>query len=119
MKKTLDQIKAEVEVAFPSVFTKEDVITLLNQVQVGAGIPEGCVVVHEDAFRESVSDYLEEFTHDITNLVNLGSAEFEIDYRNQISVTSIDSDFDADSVTESIMTCLSENINDPYYLGEN
>jgi hypothetical protein len=96
--------------AYPSIYTKEDVASLLAKLQVNimgliiesklnesteppaiqAAVPANKFAEFTSKVREKLYNYL-----DRTEIVDLNSAEFEISYDNKIELTRVDVDLDS------------------------
>jgi hypothetical protein len=100
--------------AFPSVYSKEDVNSLLESLKNNVlteiiGQASGAIITDERLadFVESVVRRLDRHLCS-SDLVDTSSAEFSIDYGNQISLDNIDVD------TESITSELDDILNDEF-----
>lgn len=92
--KSIQEAVASVENAFPSIYTKDDVIKLLNSIelepseQVANGLTNEQI---EDLCRRIVDQVKENAENLDSDIVDKDSAEFEL-YGNEISVSSVDID---------------------------
>ena len=100
--------------AFPSVYSKEDVNSLLESLKNNVlteiiSQPSGAIITDERLadFVESVVRRLDRHLCS-SDLVDTSSAEFSIDYGNQISLDNIDIN------TESITSELDDILNDEF-----
>lgn len=75
----------KVETAFPSIFSKEDVINLIN------GIDEGNAQFDKDSLLSKIREAVEEATSnlDTDDVVDVDSVSFEIRHGNEITIESI------------------------------
>lgn len=100
-----------VENAYPSIFTKDDVIKLLNSIKIESSKPKQAIPSKEqiqrlcDIVLQQIKDNIEDLSSD--NVCDLSSAEFELN-GNEISVSSIDIDTDRieDDVVYNIETSI-------------
>jgi len=95
MKQKINETIDKVKYAFPSIFTKEDVMELLEDILASEQPAEEPKVrklsmeeLHEivHAIREKTADWIE---RNQENVVNLDSADFEIRHGNEIQLSSI------------------------------
>lgn len=113
--------------AFPSIYTKENVIVIVQQLvseieeilqhvqpaEVKERVQEYTLPVElQDKLIQSVTDNInEEFDQvDSNNLVDFGSAEFEINYGNQIELARIE--VDAGAFNRAMINTVSFSIKD-------
>lgn len=95
---------ASVENAYPSIFTKDDVIKLLNSIKIESSKPKQVILSKEqiqrlcDIVLQQIKDNIEDLESD--KVCDLSSAEFEL-YGNEISVSSID--IDTDKIEDGIV----------------
>lgn len=84
--------------AFPSIYTKDDVVSLLTtlrtQVLYEAAELKPTVGITEEQFQEFASDVKNALERDLCNgnieVYDTGSAEFSISYDNRIQIENID-----------------------------
>jgi hypothetical protein len=89
MKRTIGQSILAVEQNLGSVFTKEDVLELLRNIEED----ENSVLTDEQ--KESiVSDIMQSLEYAEDNILDKDSVRFEVDSSNYISVSRVDVDFD-------------------------
>ena len=98
--------------AFPSVFSKDDVVSLLSNLRtnvlhtVADALSEANKTasgITEEQFQEfnaNVRHALERVLYDSNEVINTDSAEFSIDYGNRISIENID--INTDFITEEL-----------------
>lgn len=84
----------EVESSFPSIYSKEDVVKLLTEID--SRLEEETGTVDLEKFKEQ---FLETFARDLdsprnSELVDMDSAEFDISRGNVLELTSVDVDYD-------------------------
>ena len=91
----IQQAVASVENAFPSIYTKDDVIKLLNSIEIQAPEPKSGILTQTqiEDLCSRIFDQVKENADglDSSDVVDTDSAEFEL-YGNEISVTSVDID---------------------------
>lgn len=98
--------------SFPSIYTKDDVVTLISglrtQVLIEVSELKPTASITEMEFQEfssDVSSKLERALNDGTiDPIDLDSAEFSIDYRNTIVIENINCD--TDGITEELANIL-------------
>ena len=103
-----DQEITRVVDAFPSIYTKDDVVNLLStlrtQTLVEASELKTNVGITEEQFQEFNENVRNALERSLNNgsidLYNYQSAEFTINYSNQIEIENID--FNTDCVTEEL-----------------
>ena len=100
--------------AYPSIYTKDDVVSLLSKLrtvvltEVSELKPASAIT--EDRFQE----FSESVTKSLENKINRGdldvydysSAEFSINYNNTIEIDSLD--FNSDALTDELATILQD-----------
>lgn len=107
MYSNIQQAVASVQNAFPSIYTKDDVIKLLESIQ----IQESSGKLSNEQIEELTRSIQERVVRvidraDVSEVVDLGSAEFEISYNNQLELSSVDLDL---SGLESEVECTIES----------
>jgi len=89
MKRTIDQSILAVENNLGSVFTKEDVLELLRNIEKD----ENSVLTDEQ--KESiVSDIMQNLEYAEDNIIDKDSVRFEVDSSNYITIERVDINFD-------------------------
>ena len=93
MYSNIQQAVASVQNAFPSIYTKDDVIKLLESIQ----IEESSGKLSNEQIEELTRSIQERVVRvinraDVSDVVDLGSAEFEISYNNQLELSNVDLD---------------------------
>lgn len=87
MKRTIDQSILAVENNLSSVFTKEDVLELLKNIEQETNLT--------DEQRESiVSDIMQNIEYAEDNIIDKDSVRLDIDSSNYITIDRVDIDFD-------------------------
>ena len=84
MKVTKENVIAQVQSSVSSIFSKEDVLFLINSIEVGSNKKVSVLDIQRAI--DNVIDYVENNERDI---VDLDSAEFELDYQNRIELTGV------------------------------
>ena len=84
MKVTKQNAIAQVQSSVSSIFSKEDVLFLINSIEVGSNKKVSVLDIQRAI--DNVVDYVENNERDI---VDLDSAEFEINYQNRIELTGV------------------------------
>lgn len=84
----------EVESSFPSIYSKEDVVKLLTEID--SRLEEETGTVDLEKFKEQ---FLETFARDLdsprnSELVDTGTAEFDISHGNVLELTSVEVDYE-------------------------
>lgn len=87
MKITKENAVAQVQSSISSIFSKEDVLFLINSIEVKKGISAQDI----ERVVDNIMDSLERNCDDI---VDRDSAEFEIGYNNRLEVTEVPINFD-------------------------
>jgi uncharacterized lipoprotein YehR (DUF1307 family) len=104
-----DQEVTKVLDAFPSVYTKDDVITLLTKLRTNTlyayDADKQSVSFSSDDFRsylDNVKDGVEQmFNRGNAEYIDYDSAEFSISYDNRISIENVDLNYD--EVTDGLL----------------
>lgn len=86
MKRTIGQTLLAVESNVSSIFTKEDVVELLRNI-------EEETELSDDKKEEIISDIMQSLENDEDNLVDKDSIRLSIDSSNYVSVERFDVDF--------------------------
>ena len=109
----IQQAVASVENAFPSIYTKDDVIKLLNSIEIEAP-KSGFKVTKEqiDELVENIENRLERNANNLSteDVVDMSSAEFSIGYGNCIELDSID--INSSDITSEMMSGVEDVIAD-------
>lgn len=97
---TIQEAISAVGSAYPSLFTKEDVIKLLNDIKIESSNSAGGFDIEElvEAVDRTFTNY------DTSDMVDNESVELSIDYNNRIVVEGINVDTDdlQDRVTDTV-----------------
>jgi flagellar biosynthesis component FlhA len=110
-KKTIEQLKLDVTNAFPSLFSKEDVLAILNAVQEPEPQP-----VQQSLLINQLIDALPEFIMDaIVNQedsieLNISNERFDITYGNQIEIKDYDTAYDMVWYKENVANSVLDDI---------
>ena len=87
MKRTIDQSILAVENNLGSVFTKEDVLELLKNIEQETNLT--------DEQRENIiSDIVQQIEYEGDNIIDKDSVRLEIDSTNYVTIDNIDIDYD-------------------------
>lgn len=109
-KRTIAETIEFVEKSFPSVWTRVDVLIILNEIENMNGISESTIndIAHD--IKEEVYSTIEGL--DISDSIDKSSAEFELD-GNKIELSSVDMDTShlADEVTNNLKSEIIDIIN--------
>lgn len=105
---TLQQAVASVQNAPSSIFTREDVINLLN----GISTPKGGIEINRQIIKdlsEAILDTVKDNARglDTSDVCDLGTAEFSLNY-NEIQLDSVD--IDSDSIAENVVNGIYDTI---------
>lgn len=119
MKKITDSIEsaiANVQTAFPSIFTKEDVVSILEGLHTKAeeeteeekvsGLNEHQISELIEKIQESVSRKLNRM--DVSDVVDTSTAEFTISYGNTLELESVE--VNADSIADEVNTTVDDEV---------
>lgn len=103
--KSIQEAVASVQNAFPSIYTKDDVIKLLGSIETTSapGFSQEMVEKLIECVKEAVNRKVNRM--DTDDMVDTGSAEFELNY-NEISLSSVDVD------TSAISDCVEQAVED-------
>ena len=101
MKVTKENAIASVQSSVSSIFSKEDVINLINSIEEGSSRK----VTTEDIER-AIDQTISWIENNSDRLIDEDSAEFELDYNNRVSLTNVNID------TEEIREALENNFMD-------
>jgi len=106
--RSIQEAVALVETSFPSIFSKEDVLKLLNSIQAQPTLPEGFAEGLVDKIAAKVHNKIDRYS--TAKFVDYDSAEFEIDYNNKLTLTNVDIDTDEirDAVNDAVQGAVDE-----------
>ena len=96
-----DLVLQSVQSSVSSIFTKEDVINLINSIEESKGR-----VITTQQINDAIDEVVNWAERRVDNLIDLNSAEFEVNYSNQIELTGVDID------VESLRNALEEHFMD-------
>jgi predicted metal-dependent hydrolase len=113
MTQKIESAIANVQTAFPSIFSKEDVVSILEGLLAEVDSEEETEVVtsglNEDQISELIQKIQESISRkmdrmDTSDLVDTSTAEFNINYGNTLELESVDvnGDYIADEVNEVV-----------------
>lgn len=110
--KSIQEAVASVQNAFPSIYTKDDVVKLLNSIQIEA--PKGTAKIDKQIVKDLSEAIMDELRSNVGNLgcsevCDLSSAEFEL-YGNEIQLSSVD--IDTDEITRNVVYGIADVIED-------
>jgi len=122
MKQTIENAIANVQTAFPSIFTKEDVVAILeglhsnldSEEEVEAPSIKAALFTDDqlttliDNVKEAVERMLNRM--DSSDLVDTGSAEFEISYGNTLELSSVE--VNVDNIADEVNSTIEDEIRD-------
>ena len=101
--------------AFPSIYSNNDVVSLLENLKITiidelSKTPPSDAIITDERLADFVESVVRRLDRHLcsSDLVDTSSAEFSIDYGNQISLDNIDID------TESITSELDDILNDEF-----
>ncbi len=109
MKITKENAIAQVQSSVSSIFSKDDVLFLINSIQEEQSTPKITFDQLRDLTQSIVNSIEKEASND--NIVCYEDVEFELDYQRRIEVTDVPINFDAikDCVEESLTEFFSPN----------
>ena len=96
-----DLVLQSVQSSVSSIFTKEDVINLINSIEESKGR-----VITTQQINDAIDEVVNWAERRVDNLIDLDSAEFEISYSKHIELTCVDID------VESLRNTLEEHFMD-------
>ena len=88
----------------PSFYSLEQVISIIN------GIEDNNNTLNDDSI-QMIMKKISRSLHDSSELIDHGSAEFELDYNNTIQLSNVDVDIDKilEIVEEELNDCVEQN----------
>ena len=96
MKNSKENVIAQVQSSVSSIFSKEDVINLLNSVQ------DSSRTITTSDIQRAVDKTISWFENNEDDVVEKSNAEFELDYNNQINLVGIP--LDLENIREALET---------------
>ena len=102
-KLTIEEAKQKLNNGFGSIYSREDVINLLDSIEMPqAQTPTANVDKILEVVKQSIRDHIYQF--DTSDIVDYDSAEFEIEYGNKIELRNIDLELDnlRDGIVDSV-----------------
>ena len=88
-KVTKENALASVRQSVSSIFTKEDVLYLIEKIEVGSSR-----VITTQQINDAIDEVVNWAERRVDNLIDLDSAEFEISYSNQLELTGVEINLD-------------------------
>jgi hypothetical protein len=88
-KVTKENALASVRQSVSSIFTKEDVLYLIEKIEVGSSR-----VITTQQINDAIDEVVSWAERRVDNLIDLDSAEFEISYSNQLELTGVEINLD-------------------------
>lgn len=107
--RSIQEAVALVETSFPSIFSKEDVLKLLNSIQAQPTLPDDFAEELMDRVTAKVNNRFDRFNIS-DKFVDYDSAEFEIDCNNKLTLTNVEVDTDelCDTVNDAVQSAVEE-----------
>jgi len=96
-----DLVLHQVKHSVSSIFTKEDVLYLIEKIEVGSSR-----VITTQQINDAIDEVVNWAERRVDNLIDLDSAEFEISYNNQLELTGVEIN------VESLRNALEEHFMD-------
>jgi len=90
--KTLEQTLVAVEENLSSIFTKEDVISLLNNIK-QENEEDNKVMLSDQQKEDILSEIMQSIEYVESDIVDKDNVRFEVDSTNYITIDSVDVDF--------------------------
>ena len=119
--KSIQEAVASVQNAFPSIYTKDDVIKLLESIEITSapGFSQETIGKLIDAVTDATTRTIDRMDH--SEVVDNDSAEFSIGYNNRIELDSVDVDTSAisDEVETAVQDAINEFFEEGGFLSEN
>jgi hypothetical protein len=103
-KMTKQQTIETLQKQLPSFYSLEQVISIIN------GIEDNNNTLNDDSI-QMIMKKISRSLHDSSELIDYGSAEFELEYNNTITLSSVDVDIDKilEIVEEELNDCVEQN----------
>jgi hypothetical protein len=103
--KSIQEAVASVQNAFPSIYTKDDVVKLLTSIEIDE-TPKSGSRLTDVQIKQLIADVAECIENNASNIdssevIDKSSAEFSISYSNQVEIDSID--IDTDSIYSTVV----------------
>ena len=103
MKQTIEQAVASVQNAFPSIYTKDDVVKLLTSIEIEA--PKSSSSISQDQIHELSRLIVAQVKENAENLdsdaIDRDSAEMSMGYSNTVELDSVE--FDTDAIAREVV----------------
>jgi len=117
-KKTISEAIEFVNSSFPSVWTREDVITLLNDItEAPSEMDADLISCIANEIKDGVYTKCEDLKNDMSDYIDKDSAEFVIEYNNKLVLDDVDIDGSrlandiCDELEETIVAVINREIN--------
>jgi hypothetical protein len=109
VKSIIETFIANAQKSYPSIYSKDDVVKLLNDMLVKVDeLEEENEKEHGTFTKEQIANAIDEMRTDTIVDVDYASAEFDLD-GNEISVTDIDYEVDTEEIRIQIFKVLDRN----------
>lgn len=109
VKSIIETFIANVPEFYPSIYLKDDVVTLLNDLLVKVDELEDVKEQEQGTYtKEQIANAIDEMRTDTIVDLDYSSAEFELD-GNEISVTNVDYEVDTEEIRVQIFKVLDRN----------
>ena len=113
MKEKIESAIANVQTAFPSIFSKEDVVSILESLHAEIESEEETEVVNSGLSADQIDELVEKIQEaisgkmdrmDTSDVVDTSTAEFNINYGNTLELESVDVNVDeiADEINSTV-----------------
>ena len=113
MKEKIESAIANVQTAFPSIFSKEDVVSILESLHAEIESEEETEVVNSGLSADQIHELVEKLQQaisrkmdrtDTSDVVDTSTAEFNINYGNTLELESVDVNVDeiADEINSTV-----------------
>lgn len=100
----IQQAISAVESAYPSLFTKEDVIKLLNSIDLESASAPSTEGIDVDELVEAVESIIEDYPSE--DIVNYEDVSLSLNYDNRIEIDSVN--VDLDNLTSDVSAAIYE-----------
>lgn len=113
--KSIQEAVASVQNAFPSIYTKDDVIKLLESIEITSapGFSQETIEKLIDAVTTATTKHISRM--DTQDMVDNDSAEFSIGYNNRIELDSVD--VDTSAISDEVETAIDDAIKEYFKEG--
>jgi hypothetical protein len=110
---TIQETVASVQNAPGSIYTREDVISLLNKIQVTESVTKMCPLTQFqiESLCDTITDAIRENAEGLdSDCIDKDSAEFTLNYSNCIELDSVG--FDSGNIADTVVSGIGELIED-------